>query len=94
MVDAGTENVPVGADIGTIVHSEEDMEFYLKTQRATGYRNSVAKLVEGLNVVHVQCGPAIRFALPLFLHFDQLVVQVQEVPVGPISNTELLTFDH
>ncbi|CAM9637600.1 unnamed protein product [Pylaiella littoralis] len=32
LVDAGTEGVPVGADIGTIVHSEEDIALYQQAQ--------------------------------------------------------------
>lgn len=36
VVAAGTESVPVGADIGTIVHSEEDIEFYQQAQKAQG----------------------------------------------------------
>lgn len=32
VVEAGTEGVPVGADIGTIVHSEEDIAHFQETQ--------------------------------------------------------------
>ncbi|CAM9645161.1 unnamed protein product, partial [Hapterophycus canaliculatus] len=36
LVAAGTESVPVGADIGTIVHSEEDIELYQQAQKTPG----------------------------------------------------------
>lgn len=36
MVEAGTEGVPVGADIGTIVHSEEDIALYQQAQETRG----------------------------------------------------------
>lgn len=36
VVDAGSENVPVGAPIATIVHTEEDIALYQEAQEARG----------------------------------------------------------
>lgn len=44
VVAPGTENVPVGADIGTIVHSKEDIEYYQQAQKAKGMSNYFVKI--------------------------------------------------
>eukprot|EP00903_Cladosiphon_okamuranus_P015534 g14341.t2 len=42
LVEAGTEGVPVGADIGTIVHSEEDIAVYQRAQVTASKEQEVA----------------------------------------------------
>lgn len=64
VVEGGTKDVPVGADIGTLVHTEEDIAFYQQAQISQGTTRpslqlNAIKLVGSKNTRWVRARPAV-----------------------------------